>query len=270
MVDPVAAAALKVARRIATALAGAIALFASLFLLAAWIGSSIPRNRDWREAPADAADTVEIMVGDNGVHTEIVLPLVTPIKDWRGTFPVTDIPASGRDYTHIAVSWGEREVFLNTPTWADLRPGTAFGAMVGGEALLHVAHYVRPAPGPANRPLRLTSAQYARLVAQIERAAPSSARRIRHRGYADWDVFYDAPGVYDWRRTCNQWTSDTLAAAGVQIGWWTPLSGGVMKWIPEPDRRKNRTARPATVEPPTPQRPSRDFPPPGLASGDGA
>lgn len=198
--------------------------------LAAWIGSSLARNPDWREP----ADGVEIMVGTNGVHTEIVLPLVTPEKDWRGDLPASDLGDPSRPYTHVAVSWGEREVFLKTPTWSDLRPGTAIHAMTGGDALLHVAHYVRPAPGIDNRPLRLTSAQYRRLVARIEQALPPRGERVLHRGYADWDVFYDSPGRYDWRNTCNQWTSDTLAAAGVRIGRWTPFAGGVMKWIPEP------------------------------------
>ena len=215
-------------------LAGGLAAVLALVLLSAWIGSSIPRNRDWVEPSADTPGAVTLMVGTNGVHTELVLPLVTPQKDWRGDFPVTDIAASGEPYTHVAVSWGEREVFLHTPTWADLRPGTALHAMIGGEALLHAAHYVRPAPGPDNRPLRLTPVQYARLVKRIEAAIVRVEFRRKHRGYADWDVFYDAPGHYNWRHTCNQWTSDTLAAAGVRIGLWTPMAGGVMKWIAKP------------------------------------
>ena len=98
------------------------------------------------------------------------------------------------------------------------------GALIGGESLVHVAHYIRPAPGPANRPLRLTRAQYARLVARIEAALAPAALRARHRGYAAYDVFYSARGQYDWRNTCNQWTSDTLAAAGVKTGRWTPFA----------------------------------------------
>lgn len=211
---------------------GALVALVGLILLGAWLGSAIPRNADWTEPAPENPGAIEIMVGTNGVHTELVLPLVTLAKDWRSDFPVTDIPASGEPYTHVAVSWGEREVFLNTPTWSDLRLETAIKAMVGGDALLHVSHYVRPAPGPGNRPLRLTSAQYARLVARVERALVLPDRRIRHRGYFDNDVFYDAPGRYRWNNTCNQWTSDTLAAAGVKTGWWTPLAGGVMKWVP--------------------------------------
>ena len=225
-----AAAALRIARRFAGGVAAAIALF----LLTAWIGSAIPRNPDWTEPLPDEPGVVTIMVGTNGVHTELVMPLVTPQIDWRPLFPAADVPAAGEPYTHIAVGWGEREVFLNTPTWADLDPVDAVRALIGGDALLHVAHYVRPAPGPDNRPLRLRAAEYARLAARIRAALPPDHRRARYPGYARHDVFYDAKGSYSWRNTCNQWTSDSLAAAGVRIGRWSPLAGGVMRWIPEP------------------------------------
>lgn len=214
--------------------AGVLVAFVALFLLATWIGSSIPRNPDWSEPAAEEFEGIEIMVGTNGVHTELVLPLVTPEKDWRSTFPVTDIPASNAPYTHVAVSWGEREVFLNTPAWSDLTLSTAVGALIGGESLVHVAHYIRPAPGPNNRPLRLTKAEYAKLVARIEAALAPGGQRSRYRGYAEYDVFYAGNGRYNWRNTCNQWTSDTLAAAGVRTGRWTPFAGGVMKWVPKP------------------------------------
>ena len=202
----------------------------ALFFLSAWIGSSIPRNADWTEPEQG----IEIMVGDNGIHTEIVMPLVSGVKDWRKAFPASDLPDPSRPYTHVAVSWGEREVFLNTPTWGDLSLPTALNAATGGDGLLHAAHYVRPAPGPSNRPLRITEAEYARLVAAIERQIPVSPTREVYRGYASYDVFYDAPGTYHLGNTCNQWVSDVLAEAGVKTGWWTPLPGGVMKWIEKP------------------------------------
>lgn len=257
---------LKTALRLAGWLAGALAGLIVLVLLTSWLGSSIPRNAGWREP----AGGIEIMVGTNGVHTELVLPLVTPEKDWRGDFPVTDIPTSGEPYTHVAVSWGEREVFLNTPTWADLRPATAIKAMIGGDALLHVSHYVRPAPGSDNRPLRLTRAQYARLVKQVEAAVVPPDGRRKYRGYFGNDVFYDARGRYSWRQTCNQWTSDTLAAAGVRTGWWTPLAGGVMKWVPRPGAGYQSNGPAGFDGTPMSKRPGRESPPPLCASGSGA
>jgi uncharacterized protein (TIGR02117 family) len=218
----------RAARIVGWAFAGLVAVVA-LFALAGWIGSAIPRNGDWREP----GQGVEIMVGTNGVHTELVLPLVTPEKDWRPVFPAADLALPDRDYTHVAVSWGEKEVFLNTPTWWDLSPVTVLRIVgIGGKGLIHAAHYVRPAPSDDYRPLTLTSAEYRRLVAAIELTLPTGAR-VRHPGYGPQDVFYDAPGSYTLANTCNQWTSDMLAAAGVRIGWWTPFAGGVMKWVPK-------------------------------------
>ena len=218
------------ARIVGWALAGLV-LVVVVFALGGWIGSSIPRNGDWREP----GQGIEIMVGTNGVHTELVLPLVTPEKDWRPVFPAADLPVPDRPYTHVAVSWGEKEVFLNTPTWWDLSPITVLRIVgVGGEGLIHAEHFVRPAPSDTFRPLTLTPAQYRRLVGAIERALPRG-KRVRHDGYGPQDVFYDAPGTYTVTNTCNQWTSDTLAAAGVRTGWWTPFAGGVMKWVPSPE-----------------------------------
>ncbi len=202
-----------------------------LVAVAGWIGSSIPRNSGWSEP----ASGVEIMVETNGVHTALILPLVTPDKDWRSDFPAGDVARPDLPYTHVSVSWGEREVFLNTPTWWDLRPSTVLRIIgFGGDGLLHIAHYVRPAPSTDARPITLTQGQYRRLVAQIERSLPTGPR-IRYPGYGSQDVFYEAPGRYTAANTCNQWTSNTLAHAGVRTGWWTPFAGGVMKWVPEPD-----------------------------------
>jgi len=206
-----------------------LAAFALVFLLTAWIGSSIARNDDWEQPAAG----VQIMIETNGVHTAIVMPAVSAQKDWRADFPADDVLAPNRPYTHVSVSWGEREVFLNTPTWWDLSLPTVFGAATGGGGLLHVSHYIRPAPSPDHRQLTISHAEYARLIGIIEREFLPASERTVYRGYSDYDVFYDAPGTYHLGNTCNQWVSNALAAAGIKTGWWTPMVGGVMKWVPE-------------------------------------
>jgi uncharacterized protein (TIGR02117 family) len=206
-----------------------LALALGAYFLAGWIGSSLPRNAGWHEP----AQGVEVLVETNGVHTAIVMPLVTLQKDWRADFPATDVIASDQPYTHVSVSWGEREVFLDTPTWADLSPLTVLRIIaVGGEGVLHVAHYVRPAPDATIRPLRLSEADYVRLVRRIEREIPPRSGRRRYRGYGEDDVFYDGLGRYTPIHTCNAWTGDMLAAAGMRMGRWTPFAGSVMKWVP--------------------------------------
>ncbi len=207
-----------------------LALLVGLFFLTGWIGSSIPRNSDWQEP----AEGIAVMVETNGVHTAIVMPLVTRQKDWRADFPASDLPASDRPYTHISVSWGEREVFLNTPEWTDISLPTILGAATGGDGLLHIAHYVRPGTSEHHRRLIITEEQYLKLVDRIEQQILPPDERPPLPGYTDYDIFYDAPGTYHIGNTCNQWTSDNLAAAGIKTGWWTPFAGGVMKWVDIP------------------------------------
>lgn len=220
-------------RWLAGILAAPFILFA-MFLLAAWIGSSIPRNPEWTEPESG----IEIMVETNGVHTGIVMPVDSAVKDWRETFPSAGQPrADGQLPTHIAIGWGEKEVFLNTPTWSDLKPATALRIIfAGGEALMRVGHYVRPAPSEYHRPVRLRAEEYARLVERIEAALPPVPPGATRRSYDSFEPGarnYDALGRYTLGNTCNTWIGDVLADAGMRIGLWTPLAGGVMKWVPE-------------------------------------
>ncbi|MEM9500887.1 MAG: DUF2459 domain-containing protein [Pseudomonadota bacterium] len=204
-----------------------------LFLLTAWIGSSLPRNHTWKEPAETSEDAITILVGHNGIHTEIVMPVATQVIDWRGTFPLGDLREPERDYTHVGVSWGERSFFLETPTWWDLNLVTAGSALVGGDGLLHAAFYVRPAPSHDFRELRITVEEYRKLAAAIEAQLAPEDARTTYPGYASHDVFYSALGTYHLGNTCNQWTSDQLSHAGIATGLWTPLPGGVMKWVPD-------------------------------------
>lgn len=219
-------------RGLLRAIAGLL-LAIALYLAAAWAGSLIPRNAHWREP-----DHGGIVIGleTNGVHTALVLPVVTAAKDWREDFPLADIGNPARPYTHVSISWGEREVFLDTPTWWDLSPRTVLRVLTtGGEGLAHVAYYVRPAVSDSLRPVRLSEAQYRRLVRSIEAQLPRRRPMTHHAGYGVSDVFYEVGGRYTAINTCNQWTSNRLAAAGVRTGRWTPLSSGVMRWATRPD-----------------------------------
>ena len=214
-------------------------LAAVLFMLAGWIGSAIPRNGDWREP----AEGITIMVETNGTHTGIVMPVVTGVKDWRATFPSAARVTPSGAVTHIAVGWGERAVFLDVASWSDLQASTVARILTtGGESVMRVSHYVRPAPSEHHRPLRVTPSQYAALVRQVEAslAPPSPGGRATFVGTSPEDVYYAARGRYTMVRTCNTWVGDTLGEAGVRMGWWTPFAGGVMKWIEEPDQAQVR------------------------------
>jgi uncharacterized protein (TIGR02117 family) len=215
--------------------AGTLLAMIAAFLLSAWAGSSIPRNPDWQEPETG----VTIGVETNGIHTGIVMPLVASLDsgqiDWRKHFPLEHLGNPNREYTHVAVSFGEREVFLSTPRLEDVSLSTLAGAIYGGDGLIHATHYVRPKPDENYRELTITEAQYMRLVAAItHQMEPSGGVQVPG-SYAGNDAFYDSSLTYHLGHTCNQWSSDLLAEAGVKTGWWTPLSGGLMKWVKQPE-----------------------------------
>lgn len=202
-----------------------VAWFAAAFVLGA-----IPANASRREP----AQGIQLFVRTNGVHTWILMPKVSPVMDWRPYAPPGHLrdPRYGRgDY--IAVGYGNREFYLNTPTWADLTVRNAlYAAFGGGPPLLHVEHDYRPHPDQDTRPLRVTPDEYRRLVEFIRprfrRDAQGRTVPLIGRGYNDWDMFYEADGGYSFVLTCNEWTGRALRQTGVRMGLWTPLAQSVM------------------------------------------
>lgn len=200
------------------------------WLAAAFVLGAIPANASRREP----AQGIQLFVRTNGVHTWILMPKVSPVMDWRPYAPPGHLrdPRYGRgDY--IAVGYGNREFYLNTPTWADLTVRNAlYAAFGGGPPLLHVEHDYRPQPDEDTRPLRVTPDEYRRLVEFIRprfrRDAQGRTVPLIGRGYNDWDMFYEADGGYSFILTCNEWTGRALRQTGVRMGLWTPLAQSVM------------------------------------------
>jgi uncharacterized protein (TIGR02117 family) len=210
-----------------------LVLIALSFLLLGWIGSTIPRNGP----TPHVADGVEILIETNGTHTGIVMPVVTAEIDWREHFPSAGLPNNGRLPTHVAVGWGESEIFLHTPTWGDLKPSTALRiAVTGGEPVMRVSNHFSPAPGEFHRPVTISREAYRRMALAIAASLlEESGERSVLRGTIADDAYYRARGHYTLINTCNSWVGDMLAEADIQMGLWTPFAGGVMKWIEVPE-----------------------------------
>jgi uncharacterized protein (TIGR02117 family) len=221
----------KTGRWLGGALLGALMLVL-LYGAAGLLGGAIPVNAGWRPP----ASGVTVYVETNGVHTDLVVPVVAAGVDWRDLVRPGDI-ADPRyaAYDHLAIGWGEARFYLETPTWADVRPGTVLRAALGSDrTLVHVEHLPAPAIGPDVRPIVLRAAEYRRLAAFIRASfaqAPRGARPEIFRGYGDFDAFYSGSGRYDALMTCNAWTGAALRAAGVRVGAWTPFAGTVMEWF---------------------------------------
>jgi uncharacterized protein (TIGR02117 family) len=200
-----------------------------LYFLAAFGGGFIPANPGWREPE----EGVTLFVRTNGVHTWILVPTVSPDMDWRPIAPAAHIRDPARAGNYLALGYGNREFYLNTPRWADLRLETALTAAFGeGRSLMHVEHEWNPRPDAYQKSFRVTREEYRRLVrhvvASFDRDLAGNTLPLLGRGYGSADIFYEARGPYNAFLTCNEWTGAALRAAGIRMGRWTPLSQNVM------------------------------------------
>ncbi|WP_373488260.1 TIGR02117 family protein [Blastomonas sp.] len=221
--------------RIIRRISGWLFLSLGLCWLAAEIGGIWGTNRDWM--PPD--DGVTIYVETNGFHTGFILPAQAEGIDWHALFPPTDLADRRYHATgatdHVAISWGERDFYLGTPRWEDMRIRPLLRASIGSDAtLVHIYHMRRPAEGRYARRLVISHAAYRSLANALIRdvARPDNGPLQPVPGYGGDDVFYEARGYYSLVNSCNSWTGDHLRAIGVRIGAWTPAEHHVMRWFP--------------------------------------
>jgi len=198
----------------------------ALYLTAALAGSLIPVNRRWAEPPRGTT----IYLADNGIHTDIIMPIESQGLDWAPLLPARDFDRAEPNAGFIAFGAGERRVYLDTPTWWDIRPRTIWSALAGGDRVIHV-QYV-PSPYYAVRQIRLRPEEYRRLWASIraefaldEHGGP---QKIDHPGYGPSDAFYRSNGRESALATCNNWAAARLRIAGVKTSLWPPFAQGLV------------------------------------------
>lgn len=197
----------------------------AVYVMAALIGSLVAVNRSWTEP--DRGTT--IYIADNGLHADIIMPVKAQNLDWSPLVPKRDFAAAPADADWIAFGSGERRVYLDTPTWWDIRPRTIWSAMAGGKRVMHV-EYVR-SPDYAAREIRLRPEEYRRLWVAIRADFVLDPRgrpqRIDHPGYGPADGFYRATGKANAIRTCNAVVAHWLRLAGVTTSLWPPFVNGL-------------------------------------------
>lgn len=205
-------------------------LIIGLYMAAAIAGSLIPANNGWRQP----SDGIDIFVESNGVHVSLIVPISaagTDLSDLVRPEHLADPDLYG---THAMIGWGHGGVYRNARTWAGVQSGDVVSAIVGSDfTTLHIYHLVDPKPLPHRKRLRVSLGQYRRIVGDIRATFRLNAtgQSIPHPGYSADNLFYDSVGHYSALHTCNNWTANILRRAGVRIGIWTPLPGGVMRWF---------------------------------------
>jgi uncharacterized protein (TIGR02117 family) len=213
---------------------GFLMLYAGFLLLGFW-----PVNRNYSIPPAN--DLVRLFIRSNDIHTDIVMPTVVEDLgiDWRVVFPPEHFRGDVADAAFVAVGWGDRGFFVETPRWADLKCSTLINALfLPSESVLHVEYLHEVEPGEGMQEVLVTRERYRQLVTFVraavgatdERGAAKTATEV---SYGPVDRFYSSHGSYHLFNNCNQWTGRGLKRAGVPVGVWTPLKVQVLCWLPK-------------------------------------
>ena len=214
--------------RLSAGLLGCVLLYAVLVLVLGVIPT----------AGNTAAQGVRIAVCGTSAHTDFTLPVKAfglggEQIDWTSVFPMQ--AAKGKNF--VTIGWGQKEFFLTTPTWGDLRLTTTLRAIVGAPSVLRVYYETTLPPQSAwCRHVTVSAARYSDLARYIRQelqqdakgspvpvAAPEQGLEVR---------FYEGKSLFHAFKTCNTWTLGGIKAAGLPASLWTPLAYFILYHLP--------------------------------------
>jgi len=202
--------------------------FLFIYLVIMLLGASIATGR------LDKSGDVCIYVQSNGIHTDICLPVKTSSIDWTQFIPLQDYENS-TEVEYIAIGWGDKGFFLDTPTWADLKFSTAINAaFLPSPTAMHVSYSGIPKENNNRKRVTISKAAYQRMISFVKNSFLLKNKQvdlIPNRGYSDHDNFYEAKKSYHMFRTCNIWTNEALKTAGVKTGIYALFPDGILKHL---------------------------------------
>ena len=199
-----------------------------MYLVCAW---ALARIHLAGEKSGDNDLSVYLMT--NGVHTDIVVPAKNHIMDWTKEIKYSDTRSRDSTQQYLAMGWGDKGFYLETPTWADLKASVAFKAATGlSTTAIHATYHDRIRVGDSCRKINISESQYRKLVRYITSSfqQDSSGHFINiktNANYGETDAFYEAHGSYSMFHTCNTWVNNGLKHTGLKHCLWTPFDTGL-------------------------------------------
>ena len=125
-------------RRLGKTLAALLAVLLAYLLAAFTLGSIVltPERHGRRD--------ITLYLLDNGVHTDLALPLANDTYDWTTFIRPEDARDTAFAPAYVAFGWGDRAFYLETPHWRDLKATTAWNAISGQGATIIHATFLPP------------------------------------------------------------------------------------------------------------------------------
>lgn len=180
-------------------------------------------------------EEIPIYILTNGVHTDIVLPIKNEHHNWSTQLKFEHTKSKDTTYQYVALGWGDKGFYLETPTWADLKASTAIKAASGlSSTAMHVTFYKHLKENQSCKKLQISLENYKKLVAFIKETFQTKSGEFlkieTNAVYGKHDVFYEANGSYSLFYTCNSWANQALKAANQKAALWTISDSGIFRY----------------------------------------
>ena len=214
-------------KKIAIKIAKSVVIF--LLIIGVYILCALLLPKITIEKEKNDRTEIEIFILTNGVHTDIVLPINNKLIDWSKKIKFENTIKKDSTAKYVALGWGDKGFYLETPEWSDLKASVAFKAATGlGSSAIHATFYKNLKQSETCRKILISENQYLRLVKYIDRSFIKDAQQNyinikTSANYGKNDAFYEASGSYSIFHTCNTWANNSLKSCGQKCCFWTPL-----------------------------------------------
>lgn len=189
------------------------------------VNSNLSRNEESK---------VDIFILSNGIHTDIVVPAKNEFYDWTKEVKFEHTKSKDTTFNFLAMGWGDRGFYLETPTWADLKVSTALKATTGlSSSALHATFYKSMKEDVYCKKIQISTSDYENLVAFIKDSFEKKSDEIikieTDAVYGKNDIFYEAKGSYSLFYTCNSWANQALKSANQKAALHTLTDIGIFR-----------------------------------------
>ncbi|WP_426033827.1 TIGR02117 family protein [Cypionkella sp. TWP1-2-1b2] len=203
-----------------------------LYFVVGFVGALIPGKH------ADLAPGTDVLIGlaRAPIHYDFLLPMSPELRARYGFAASAGVPIHAPEAEWLLVGWGSQAFYTTAGSYADMQPGAVFTAITGDKAVLHLDVAGDVASVAGIEYFTLSDAQYQALLASLEanfQRDQTGAPLALTAHFNDHDAFFAAKGDFNILHPCNAWLGETLRAAGVPFGIWTPTPQAVelsLRW----------------------------------------
>jgi uncharacterized protein (TIGR02117 family) len=200
-------------------------LMIAVYLFIAIITTLIPINSNYQQQQTGT----EIWISSNGVHTNIIEHVTAKTYSWN-KFLKPDMK-----YNYIAFGWGDEDFYMNTPTWADIKPGIALKAAFWPTNTVIQIYYTENEPISSKNTIKLyLSEEQVEILNKYiyntfkEDSIGMPIEQIQEKRPDGFYKYYSSKGKYSMFFTCNNWVSRGLKKAGIKNALWAPFDKSVL------------------------------------------